>query len=222
MRAVVNVSTGRYVSGLHRLHAALNGFDGMLLFYRDSLPTGSPTHAEAPYAFKAAAMREAIQRGATTVLWADASIVPRGDMEPLWQHIEREGYWIDANGWSTSQWCVDSALGPLGITREQAMDITHPVATTFAIDTRCAPAMAAFEEWERLAMEGTAFQGPWRIPPCIDRLPEAHEVGGHRHDQTALGVVAWRHGLTLTREPRYFAYAGGEAPETVLVATCVT
>ena len=122
------------------------------------------------------------------------------------------------NGWNTSQWCIDSALEPLGITREQAMDIPHPVATTFGIDTRNEAVMAAFEEWEGLAINGVAFRGPWRIPPCIDRLPEAHEVGGHRHDQTALGVVAWRHGLKLTSAPRFFTYDGGQVAETVLIA----
>lgn len=220
MRAIVNVSTGRYARGADRLRAALNGFDGMSLIYRDCWPPGSPSHRECPYAFKAFAIKEAIKRGAGRILWLDASIVP-GKLNRLWAHIEEHGYWIQDNGWSTSQWCIDSALEPLGIMREEAKRIPHPVATAFGFDVGCEPAMAAIGEWTKLAIEGKAFRGPWRIPPCLDRLPGPDEVGGHRHDQTALGVVAWRHGLMLTREPLFFGYEGHGNPDTCLTAVGV-
>ena len=219
MRAIVNVSTGRYVAGQERLARFLNGGSETRYFYRDRLPDGCPSHQQAPYAFKACAIRDAIIGGATSILWLDASIVPIHPLEPLWNYIEREGYWLAVNGWNTSQWCVDEALSPLGITREEARQIPHPVATAFGFSTKYKPAMDAFEEWERLALDGRAFRGPWRIPPCLHRLPMPNEVGGHRHDQTALGVVAWRHGLKLCEYPRFFCYEGEQDDESILVAT---
>ena len=48
--------------------------------------------------------------------------------------------------------------------------------------------------------------------------PQGPDVLGHRHDQTALSVIAWRLGVQLTNCPRWFSYAGGETEETCLIA----
>ena len=40
----------------------------------------------------------------TTLLWCDACIVPVRPLEPLWEKIERDGYWFCANGWSNYEW----------------------------------------------------------------------------------------------------------------------
>jgi len=46
-------------------------------------------------------------------------------------------------------------------------------------------------------------------------------VRGHRHDQTAASVIAWRLGFELTNPPNIFAYGrAGEAHDerTILLA----
>ena len=239
MRAVVNVATGSYVKGQARLTETLTRMkEDHYCVWRDPLPPGSPTHAEIPYGFKAYALKAAIEAGATTLLWADACILPIAPLGPLWERIERDGYWISNNGFTNYEWTADSAYSDLfhGVedmpesVRAVNRDIKHVVATAFGISMEHPTGRAIFEEYYRLASETKAFCGPWananylgdgwpyaenppRLMPC-----GPSDVRGHRHDQTALSVIAWRLGCQLTNAPDIFAYAGGATDKTILVA----
>ena len=238
MRAVVSVATGSYVRGLDRLTewCALNGVD--YVTFRDRLPQGSPTHAEIPYAFKSYALAAA-STACDTLLWCDASVVPIRSLEPLWERIERDGYWIANNGWTNYEWTADSAYPDLfgrdnvpalalptdptiseafalEATRAMNKTIKHVVATSFGISMKHPTGRAIFEEYYRLASKTKAFCGPWTNAVCGTapgglisprRYPcGPSDVRGHRHDQTALSVIAWRLGCQLTSCPDIFAY----------------
>lgn len=242
-RAIVCVATGNYVKGQDRLRATPYAAGAEFRLWRNILPTGSPTHDAVPYAFKAVAMRQVADQGYNTLLWADACIKPIRSMEPLWERIERDGYWFSRNGWQNSEWCADSAypdLFPecawlengqrgfdLQVARAENHDIPHVVATSFGISIRHDVGKRFLEEYYRLATTTRAFCGPWinanaqpnhpvdgkRCAPC-----GPPDVLGHRHDQVAASVLAWRLGMELTSAPEWFAYAGGEDERTVLVA----
>lgn len=101
--------------------------------------------------------------------------------------------------------------------------IPHVVATAFALDLRHSAGKVIFDEYCRLGLETRAFCGPWinsaspdwlkqpgaqdrpmgngRVAPC-----GPPDVRGHRHDQTALSVCAWRAGAPLTHCPEFFSY----------------
>lgn len=228
-RMVVNVATGHYVEGQRRLKDALKRYspEAARLFWTDALPPGCPPHELYPYAFKAFALREARLRGAGTVLWADASIVPVRGMERLWNLIERNGYWISRNGWWNAEWTADAAYEHLDITREQNWKVPHVVATAFGLDLRQERAERFLDEYYRLSYS-PAIQGPWcnTNHPDYEHLPVngrsnpcgPANVRGHRHDQTIASVLAWKAGMVLTDPPEWFAYKGGETDATVLVA----
>jgi hypothetical protein len=223
-RCVVNVSTGQYLRGQNRLRAALP--DTPYLCFA-SMPPGSPGHQEKPFAFKAFALQEAAKRGYTTLLWADACMLPIRDLEPLWEKIEDDGYYICNNGWINGEWCADSAYTDLGISREDNWRVKHVVAGVFGIDLKQEIGRNILSEYARLAMTN-AFRGPtWNStnPQYRDKPGAAPcgppEVRGHRHDQTALSVIAWREGCRLTDPPEIFAYRDRNklpAPETIIVA----
>ena len=76
-------------------------------------------------------------------MWLDSSIVPLRPLSSLWKLIEKQGYWFSENlpqgrldlpCWNCGEWTCDSALGPLGITREEAFTIPHVIATAFGLD----------------------------------------------------------------------------------------
>jgi len=211
-RLVVNVATGPYVAGQRRLKRALT--DPMLC-WADQMPPSSPTHKRTPYAFKAFALEAARIQGADLVLWADAAVVPIRSLDPLWDLIERQGYWFSRNGFQNGQWCSDAALPLLGITREESFQQEHVVATTFGLDLRSEIGTTFASEYLRLAQNGS-FRGPWRNDH--GEASTDPRVTGHRHDQTAASVIAHRLGMELTNPPQWFAYRGGETQETVLVA----
>lgn len=171
------------------------------------MPPGSPAHAAKPYAFKAHALAAAAQKGYATLLWADASIVPHQPLAGLWERIERDGYWISRNGWMNAEWTCKEAYADLGVTEDENWQIPHVVATAFGVCLGHPKGERIFEEYLRLA-QTRAFIGPWRGGVGIQ----------HRHDQTALSVIAWREGCVLTDPPAWFSYRGGETAETYLIA----
>jgi len=245
-RAVVCVATTeRYQRGMARLFRTLPRF--MNPHYSpyafDHILVDWPSHEAKPYAFKAYALKQAADEGADLVLWCDACILPIRSMEPLWEKIEREGYWICNNGYTNYEWTADSAYPDLfptssyygtsgnymDIVRHMNKRIPHVVATSFGLNLRSDIGKAFLEEYYRLASETRAFCGPWANSNYLgDGWPYAEnpprlmpcgpkDVRGHRHDQTVASVIAWRFGMKLTDPPEIFAYPPGD-DRTILLA----
>lgn len=227
-RAIVCVATtNHYQRGMQRLAQSCSD-SGTPIACWNKEPDGSPKHSEVPYAFKAYALQHAAEH-ADLLLWADACILPLRDMTPLWERIEREGYWICNNGWSNYEWTADSAYPDLfraaweggpDMTMEQKRNlnrsIQHVVATTFGLNVRHPMGAAFLREYFRLASTTKAFCGPWvnfnyekkhGFPSDRIGMCGPPDVRGHRHDQTAASVIAWRLGMKLTDPPDPFAYA---------------
>jgi hypothetical protein len=249
-RAVVNCASDSWVTGQTRLRKALIEFGGgaELRFWTNQLPAKCPPHRaigcfggsgpKVPYAFKAYALREAANRGGELLLWCDASILPIRSLEPLWERIERDGYWFSPNGYSNYEWTADSAYPdlfafeyahqwPPANVRAANRLIPHVVATAFGLNVRHPLGRAFLGEYYRLASETQAFCGPhWNTAyeggyPENDRrvgLCGPLDVRGHRHDQTAASVIAWRLGMELAKPPVLFSYRGGETSDIILVA----
>lgn len=235
-RAVVNVATTPYYQrGQARLFSTLPRFMNPHYLPRawQSLEKlGCPAHERVPYAFKAFALNEAAL-AADLMLWCDSSILPIRSMEPLWERIERDGYWFSANGYTNYEWTADSAypdLFPeLWQTGERSTEavwknmreinkvIPHVVATAFGLNVKHPKGAEFLKEYFRLASETNAFCGPWingnnyEGGPAVGCNPRCYPCGppdvrGHRHDQTAASVIAWRLGFSLTSPPDLFAY----------------
>jgi hypothetical protein len=223
MRAVVSVATGpRYCVMQDRLNQMLDPAE-YRVFWREALPPDCPTNEDVPYGFKVWAIKRAVELKAPMVLWLDSSIVPLRPLSSLWKLIEKQGYWFSENlpqgrldlpCWNCGEWTCDSALGPLGITREEAFTIPQVIATAFGLDFRRQIARDFFDEYLRLAVERTAFQGPW-----YNRDGSASadpRVLGHRHDQTVASVLAWRLGMKLTLPPAWIVDGQDPTQETIL------
>lgn len=219
-RKVVTVGTGHYVPGVARLTERMAGFGESVRSWTNILPLGSPTHAARPYAFKAYALKIAAEEGAEMLLWCDASVVPIRPLARLWDQIEADGYWIARNGWDNSDWTADSAYPDLfpehfapgisydeGFKRARAVNarIPHVVGTAFGLDIRHVDGRAFLVEYCRLAADTEAFCGPWKNTPETPCGPPT--TLGHRHDQTAMSVIAAKLGCKLTDGPHVFSYA---------------
>jgi hypothetical protein len=176
-----------------------------LKFWRGELPAGCPTNI--PYAFKVyALLMTAAEHPDCTLLWADSSVYPLQNLEPLWNLIEEQGYWFSnappwhSPPWNCGQWTCDSALPILGITREEAFGITQLHGACFGLDLRHPIANRFLLQWNLMAGRG-AFNGPWS-----NENGEASadpRVMGHRHDQTAASVIAHKLGMALTEQPKW-------------------
>src|ERR1019366_6570317 len=111
-RCVVNVATGdHYRRGQVRLRGDVSAFDEGAEFmgWTDPLPNGWPSHSDVPYGFKAFSLVEAAKTH-RFLLWCDAAIRVVRPLEPLWERISRDGYWLALNDpWTNYQWTADSA-----------------------------------------------------------------------------------------------------------------
>lgn len=228
-RAVVTVATGQYVRGAVRLERRLQELGERHVFF-DRWPEGGPAHSQVPYGFKARAL-ELVGEHFDLILWADACIYPVLPLNRIWDRAGEHGAWIAHNGWRNVEWTADDAYPDLGITRAENEGIPHVVATAFALNLMHPAGREIFRKYVHLGLNTRAFCGPWKNGPA-EEVPRGHSarvapcgppgVLGHRHDQTALSVLAWRAGVELTDCPDYFAYGKvGDSnidPRTILLA----
>jgi hypothetical protein len=245
MRAIVSVATGPFVRGLDRLTEWCAAHDTEYVTWRGRLPNGAPSHADVPYAFKPFAMNAAAVE-ATTLLWCDSCMIPIKPLDPVWEQIERDGYLVFNNGYSNYEWTADSAypdlfadvyrdlpahFDKLDATRNMNRNIKHVVGGLIGLDLTQQIGKDFLAEWYRLA-KTRAFCGPWinsNYPHTVSPRPRSGwapcgppDVRGHRHDQSALSVIAWRLGCKLTEAPNLFSYAQLNVlppdPRTVILA----
>lgn len=200
-RCCINVAFGPgwWPRGQRRLGESFKRFspETPFLTWTDQVPPGCPPHKKVQYAFKPFAFADAFSRGYTTVLWVDAAAVLHKDPTPLFDQIEREGHYLQDNqGWTTGQWCSDSALQPLKVTREELFQTPHLMASVMGLDLTNKRSMEFLTQWKDLAAEGTAFKGDWKN----DRRQVSKDprVLGHRHDQTVASVLTLRLGMKWT------------------------
>lgn len=232
-----------------RLIQTCQGMGENVVSWCDKLPPGCPPHRTrgilgapqdkcVPYAFKAYALKQAAKQH-STLIWCDASVLPIRGLAPLWEKIERDGYWFANNGYTNDQWTADSAYPDL-FPEEMAARypdpnlrainglIKHVVGTCFGLSTAHPLGRIFLDQYFRLASTTKAFCGPWQnsnAPMVEGRNSDRYAAPcgppttlGHRHDQTAASVIAWRLGFKLTDCPMYFAYKGGETKDTLLIA----
>jgi hypothetical protein len=210
---VVNVGVGGWFpEGQKRLEQTLrsHGYTGDVLLY-PCWPPDSPSHQETPYAFKPIAVEHAMRAGYEMILWCDSSVWVNRPLDDLWAETLRHGHLIMENGWTNSVWCADSALGPLGITREEARQQKHIVATAMAFDATQDRTRQFIREWASLARDGAAFRGAWNNKAnAVSTLPE---VLGHRHDQTVASALVARLGMEVVAANPWFSYSPCSNPE---------
>ena len=214
MQVIVSVATGyRYLTLQNRLITSVPG--EAFLTWRDAFPPGSPFHTQVPYAFKAYALQEAYRQGFDTILWADASIVARQSLKPLWNEIESKGYWFSENPpWNCGQWTRDGALSQLGITREEAFEIPQIIGGAFGLHMQSGVAREFLRRYLYYAKNTSTFLGPWKNNN--GEASEDKRVLGHRHDQTVASVIAHKLGMELTKPPLWITDKHGVTTDTVL------
>jgi hypothetical protein len=175
------------------------GYEGDFILFNEGAPLSCPSHAQVPYAFKPYAIKAAADMGYRLLLWCDSSVYPVRPLDGAFEIMNELGYMFFPGGYNTGQWCSDEALEPLGVTREEAFEIPHMVAGCQGLDMSSAKARHYLNRYYQLANDGVTFAGN-RAGKRFDRNHN-HEVSdddrvlGHRHDQTAASVVAWKLGM---------------------------
>lgn len=205
MRCIVSVATGtHYIRNLERLQAQIT--NEWSIVWKGSLPPRSPKHTECPYGFKIYAIEEAVRRGAKTILWMDSSAVVLKPLDPLWDLIERQGYWFSRNyDWNNGQFTSDEALAIMRMQRVEAFHVPQVTAACFGLDMGNPDARTFLNCWKALAALG-AFKGD--RGNVTGHVADPTKYQGHRNDQSCASYVAYRLGMKLTDPPDWWAEQG--------------
>ena len=223
-----------YAASLDRLERSLGrvGFAGEFMCWRPGrFPDESPAHADVPFAFKPYCLKEARRRGGELLLWIDASCVAVRPLEPIFDQIERDGYILFRNRrYRVGEWASDEALGVLGVSRDQAMEMPEVNGAAIGLNTSSYISDSFLEKWHRRAQEKVAFRGvSEELRTWVDyqdvkwnrggRVSSDPRVRGHRHDQTVAGVLAAQLGMRLSNEGLQVSARGTRAidPKTRIV-----
>lgn len=219
---------GWYPKGVCRLIDAFNqvspGFT--IKAWVNTLPADAPAgvivddYDYTAYCAKPFAMKALMDSGADAGILLDAAFYPIRHIQPLVDHIFRNGYYLCDNGAKVGEWASDECLRLLGVTRTDAMQMTEVSSYCVGLDFHQPDNRELVTDWCKYA---PAFPGPHTSADNSDIgrnrgfVSEDPKVKGHRHDQTVLSILAHRSRYhNLAQRPRFTAYTGSEDETTVL------
>lgn len=202
-QCIINVSIGSwYPRGMDRLKNSLvDNFEGDFFGWTD-LPPGCPPHSEVPDAFVAYAFKDVISKGYTSILWLDASCWAVKAVKPIFDHIEKEGHLFYNNGWNIGQWCKDSALERLYMTREGSFSLPDLTGMFLGVDYTSAKGKMWLDDFIDVAENSPdTLKGPF--PSTVPgEVSDDVRVLGHAHEQTVAGALAHHYSMDIT--PTHF------------------
>jgi len=208
-RCVISLGIGKnaFTNSLVRLGESLKRvqFDGDFLFWDEEFPEGSPSHFDAPFAFKAYCFYAASRLGYTQILWMDSTCVAIRSLSPIFESIIQNGYVLFNNNYDQSlgQWISDEALAFNQLSREDAMTIPEIPCSVIGLDISSDIASSFLSQWHQIMSDGVTAKGTtseikdWAEYQQIfwnrnNRISQDPRVKGHRCDQPAAGIVAHR------------------------------
>lgn len=207
-RCIVSAAIGaKYQAECESMRWHVNRYcsDDHDIIHWNDYPPGCPSQAKRQYAFKIFAIQDAFQRGYERVLWMDIVYMPQTSIQPLWDAVARDGWYIPPQGDAVlGNWCSDACLGLFGLTRDQAMVIPLVFSGLVGLDLDHRTGQRIWDLW-KIAYEQGAFQGPHKNEPGEPMHEWGHKLAGHcsddprcmghRHDESALSAILHRMGL---------------------------
>jgi len=210
-RVVVSCGVGdRYEPYLARLKDTVKRFSSIPIFsWSEDWPIGSPTHRAMHYAFKIHAVKYAKESGYDSVLWLDAASYATGPIEPVFERIERDGYFLSTGVDILGQWISDRALSHYGFTRDQAMHWKLPAGCIVGLDFQHVLGRAFFWEWFEASKTGLFWSfhsehAPDRMTSLYSDGPTKEAISsdprclGHRSDEACFGLMMKCFGMKPT------------------------
>lgn len=209
--SLATADSDHFLRGLSRLQESLERVDfrGDFVSWNEDPPHGSPSHFEAPHAFKAFCFVEAKRLGYDLILWLDSSIIAVRSLSNVFDEIQTKGHLLVKNTGCVGAWSADLTLEILATTRETAYGMAECQGGVVGLNMRNTDSVEFLRQWHELATEQLAFRGVQDVIRDWDdyddlkwnksgRISTDPEVLGHRHDQTVLSILAHQLGMRLS------------------------
>lgn len=179
---------GRYPEGVDRLEASLmyHGWSAKdMLLYRTP-PPNIKAYRGYPYCLKLAALKAAVDSGATRILWLDASIVCVRNPQPMFDHIGTHGYFLYRSGYNCAQSVSDACLDAFGISRNQAELMPECASNVVGFDLSNPTGRRFFDWWHESALDGSMEGSREHAGQSADP-----RFLFHRQDQSTASLIAY-------------------------------
>jgi hypothetical protein len=148
----------------------------------------TPAHADIPYGFKSHLIKHALDVGYRKVIWFDSTIFVVKDFQKIiYQLIEHGTLLFENPGCPESFWTADDCLQQLGCSASDAATFSQVMACAMGFDFSNPLAKKIFDLWYAYGEDGISFKGA--------SGSSRPEFKGHRHDQSVISFLAWKHKL---------------------------
>ncbi len=210
---IINAAIGSwYPQGQKRLVKSLiyHGFNWEILTW-DHWPNNS-FDTSCNYNVKAAAFQEAINHGYTHILWLDSSVWAIKDPNPIFDIINKQGYYFWANGYNCAQECSDICLHYFEISRDEAEQMPAVSTSMFGVNITNPIGKEFIDRWLQSAKD-RVFHGS----RFHDNQSTDYRFLHHRQDQSAASIIANQLDCKIHQPGELSMYAGNyEIPDSVL------
>jgi hypothetical protein len=183
-----------YKFGLDRIKDCINKYN-INADYKcfTEYPEGCEKHEDYPYAFKFYIIKYCFNLGYKNVLYIDASIYPKNNLNKFWQLLSKNGYFLVNNYHSVGQYTHDKFLQKINITRERSFTIKSIQSGFIGLNINSVNAMVWLNQMIEYSKDNISFVG------CYDNnnnlCSKNKNVLGHRQDQSVGTILAIRCGL---------------------------
>lgn len=195
---IVTFAHPRYYNAATRLARSLNHFDPRIDFFgytTEKELLGCPLHSNTPYAFKMYAIKAALDKGYSKVLWLDSSMYLIRDLSMIWDELESFGYCLQSAGTANlKDWINDDALKTFGVPRWAVDGVTMYAGAMMGFDMMNDKAKMLFE---LMKTNIECFKGGWK---------------DHRHDQSIGSLIAFMKGMKFCPWNRFIQFDVDKEP----------
>lgn len=204
-------ANANYMRSMARLEESLQGnFDGDFLGFVGEHTIDAPLHTDNPYAFKVYAFMAAVDAGYDQIMWMDSACYAIKNVNPIFNVIAKEGYFMQEAGHWAGTWTNDRTLDYFGITRDEAMQIPMFTAGFFGLKMADKIASEFFSKWFD-AMKAGMFKGNWTNWDHSESNDARCE--GSRHDMSCASIITHQLGMKYKAGNEWLQYAGpNDAP----------
>jgi hypothetical protein len=195
--------------GIARLEESLENveWNGSKCLWNDIWPNDH-YDTRCPYNVKPAAFEEAIRANYKNILWVDSSVWAVQNPQPLFDVINRDGYFFLNNGANLAQTVNDKCLDYFKINRDEAEGMTECASGILGVNTEHEDGISFIRQWIKAGKDG-AYSGS----RLHDNQSEDPRFLYHRQDQSAASCIINLMGLKLTEWGGLCSYEPGNCNE---------
>jgi len=153
------------------------------------------------------------ERFYSEVLWMDCSCWAIKDIQPIFDIIKRDGYYILSSGYNAAQTCNDKCLDYFAITRDEAEKIPDSSTMVFGVDMNQHIGLKFCHEFMDASKNGIADGSRFHDNQSADP-----RFLFHRQDQSIATCIAYKLGMKLHSFGEHVHYdEHGKANDSVCI-----